>query len=870
MTYIQTTSPRTAVFYGESMADLALMPTTTKIGEGEYIHALAQEGSYAIILLTDGLKKFMLRSTGWVEVKDQGGGGSGWFEPGGNTTFAELPTPSEDNVGIVYNITDAFTTDERFNEGAGIDYPAGTNVAIVNVGTDSTPVYKFDTYVGAYTTDDELSLVSENPVQNKVITSEINKINTALQNKQDELTFDQVPTQGSNNPVRSGGLYNSLGGKSALTFLQAFDSSVSQLQSGFVFTPSGANTLYNTLMSIMYNSALPSVMPKVYWFAVQGSDWDEYGKTVIDLQNDFQIVIPQTNYNQLIVQDGLNYWNDYAMELGNVNTDESGNITTVEFRCNIYNTQDPPSNPPTYMEFIIISTPATKNGAASLSALYESPGLKALADKPNIDYTPSYTNTYNSIYIDQKVAGEEITATATGTDLTLSAAEGSLNKLTVYGKSEVVNNKIISAGEGGSIEVETCEKNLLDPTKLVTENITYTGGTLSGTATNFRNAYSAGIPIIFSKTRQITLSFKVYTSSTQNEGRGLIIAFVYTDNTRDTLNIPNNTTTSQFFTLTSNSAKQMQYIAITFGAEGANMWHLSEIQLEYGSSATTYEPYSGTMATFSTGTPLRGIPDTTVRDVMTWDGSAGTVTKNCGEVDLGTLDWTYATNPEEDWAVFGAPVSNIVVPSQLPDRIKGLLCPLYSISTKMAFSTMENKSMLRYNGKVYIKDNDFTDAETFKSAMNGVKLVYELATSITEQLTADENDSIAGLRTFQPQTHAQNNAGATMTIEAYAETANGKAVQELKQDVQSEISALKITQSDTLTLTTAGWTNNAQTVTYAHDMAKRNVIDVDPASVEEWASCGVLAISETVTGITFKCSTVPENALNFRVTSMGV
>lgn len=77
MTYIQTTSPRTAVFYGESMADLALMPTTTKIGEGEYIHALAQAGSYAIILLADGLKKFMLRSTGWVEITDQGGGGGG-------------------------------------------------------------------------------------------------------------------------------------------------------------------------------------------------------------------------------------------------------------------------------------------------------------------------------------------------------------------------------------------------------------------------------------------------------------------------------------------------------------------------------------------------------------------------------------------------------------------------------------------------------------------------------------------------------------------------------------------------------------------------------------------------------------------------
>lgn len=85
-----------------------------------------------------------------------------------------------------------------------------------------------------------------------------------------------------------------------------------------------------------------------------------------------------------------------------------------------------------------------------------------------------------------------------------------------------------------------------------------------------------------------------------------------------------------------------------------------------------------------------------------------------------------------------------------------------------------------------------------------------------------------------------------------------------------KLSELKITQSDTLTLTVAGWSNNAQTVTYAHDTAKRNVIDVDPASVEEWASCGVLAMAETAASITFTCKTVPTNALNFRVTSMGV
>ncbi len=78
--------------------------------------------------------------------------------------------------------------------------------------------------------------------------------------------------------------------------------------------------------------------------------------------------------------------------------------------------------------------------------------------------------------------------------------------------------------------------------------------------------------------------------------------------------------------------------------------------------------------------------------------------------------------------------------------------------------------------------------------------------------------------------------------------------------------------SPTLTLTVAGWDTSTlqQTVLYSHSTSLRNVIDVDPASVEEWAACGVIARYETVSNITFTCKSIPENALLFKVTSMGV
>ena len=61
------------------------------------------------------------------------------YKPGGSVAFASLPTPESTNEGYVYNVTDAFTTTSNFVEGAGVSYPAGTNVAVII--TDQTNYY---------------------------------------------------------------------------------------------------------------------------------------------------------------------------------------------------------------------------------------------------------------------------------------------------------------------------------------------------------------------------------------------------------------------------------------------------------------------------------------------------------------------------------------------------------------------------------------------------------------------------------------------------------------------------------------------------------------------------------------------------------
>lgn len=56
----------------------------------------------------------------------------------GSITFANLPTVLTAAMrGYVYNVTEEFTTTALFIGGAGKKYPAGTNVAVADVGTDT-------------------------------------------------------------------------------------------------------------------------------------------------------------------------------------------------------------------------------------------------------------------------------------------------------------------------------------------------------------------------------------------------------------------------------------------------------------------------------------------------------------------------------------------------------------------------------------------------------------------------------------------------------------------------------------------------------------------------------------------------------------
>lgn len=70
---------------------------------------------------------------------------SSTYKPSGSIEFASLPTPSAENLGNVYNVTDAFTAGATFiTSEQGQQYPADTNVAVVEVDGS----YYFDALSG--------------------------------------------------------------------------------------------------------------------------------------------------------------------------------------------------------------------------------------------------------------------------------------------------------------------------------------------------------------------------------------------------------------------------------------------------------------------------------------------------------------------------------------------------------------------------------------------------------------------------------------------------------------------------------------------------------------------------------------------------
>ena len=101
------------------------------------------------------------------------------YKPAGSTIFANLPALSASELGNVYNVEDSFVTTADFKEGAGIHKGAGEDVAIINIGTDANPVYKYNCLSGMV--DLSAYWTSNTGQSNTLVAATVAEVNAVLE-----------------------------------------------------------------------------------------------------------------------------------------------------------------------------------------------------------------------------------------------------------------------------------------------------------------------------------------------------------------------------------------------------------------------------------------------------------------------------------------------------------------------------------------------------------------------------------------------------------------------------------------------------------------------------------------------------------------
>lgn len=143
---------------------------------------------------------------------------------------------------------------------------------------------------------------------------------------------------------------------------------------------------------------------------------------------------------------------------------------------------------------------------------------------------------------------------------------------------------------------------------------------------------------------------------------------------------------------------------------------------------------------------LRGIPKLNASNQLYYDGdiyeASGRVTRKYGIVDLGALPWV------KNNAIFrtDGPLQNVKSPS-LANVVPNIRSSIYkTVSYENIVGTDKTVTIIfessYYEGEIWIHDETYTDAATFKAAMSGVYLVYEKATPTTESTSPFEANQI--------------------------------------------------------------------------------------------------------------------------------
>ena len=191
-----------------------------------------------------------------------------------------------------------------------------------------------------------------------------------------------------------------------------------------------------------------------------------------------------------------------------------------------------------------------------------------------------------------------------------------------------------------------------------------------------------------------------------------------------------------------------KYLRISFGSEYGTTFK-NDIAIIKG-NATEYEPYIPSVKMLAEENTQQNTETMDLKmlgwtvpsecPVQNYVDSDGVFHQIVGRVDLSNLNWvneSYA--PSHFYAQFTS-IKNFTEIEKA-----NIFCAKYTVvSASDASNQSLNKVIVSSNQYIAVDDNSYTDATTFKNAMQDVYLYYELATPIT--MTIDGNEAVTQIK----------------------------------------------------------------------------------------------------------------------------
>lgn len=282
-------------------------------------------------------------------------------------------------------------------------------------------------------------------------------------------------------------------------------------------------------------------------------------------------------------------------------------------------------------------------------------------------------------------------------------------------------------------EVKSMSANLVYQTKDVMEHngVTFTknaDGSITMNGTSTAQAYN-------SISGAVALANGTYTLGVDGSSRDAFAYIAFNDGTGATVSIGNRLT----FTIT--DLKKISYLILNTNAGRTFSNDTYYVMVNRGSTALPYTPYREPVSLHIPAAVQAldgygwGINDKVYNYV---DLEKKQFVKWVERVDMGTLGWRL--NEGALGRTYRGVVSNMRFDFSVDNRLNGFVCSAYNPSSVNSTARMDNKSIMRVNdlltsAEAFVRDDDYTDAATFKAAMSGVMLYYELAEPIITDIS---------------------------------------------------------------------------------------------------------------------------------------